>query len=82
MLEHAVSRRLEIWEKDEINRLTPGRLRECLNILVFQLASTNRETKEQLKFFRDSGGNIVQHFPPENDLEAQRAVQSNSRILK
>lgn len=75
MLEHAVSRRIEIWEKHEIARLSPARLRECLNILVVQLASTNRETKEQLKFFKDSGGNIVQHFPPENDFEAHRKLK-------
>lgn len=75
MLEHAVSRRLEIWEKDEIARLSPTRLRECLNILVIQLASTNRETREQLKFFRDSGGNIVQHFPAEDDWEGHKALK-------
>ena len=75
MLEHAVSRRIEIWEKHEIARLSPARLRECLNILVVQLASTNRETREQLKFFKDSGGNIVQHFPPENDFEAHRQLK-------
>lgn len=75
MLEHALSRRIEIWEKHEIARLTPGRLRECLNILVVQLASTNKETKEQLKFYRDSGGNVVQHFPPENDYEAHRKLK-------
>lgn len=77
MLEHALSRRIEVWEKDEITRLTPARLRDCLNILVLQLASTNRETKEQLKFFRDSGGNIVQHFPAEDDAEANRALKAN-----
>lgn len=75
MLEHAVSRRLEIWEKHEINRLSPVRLQECLNILIVQLASTNRETKEQLKFFRDSGGNIVQNFPPEDDPQAQKKLK-------
>ena len=75
MLEHSLSRRIEIWEKDDIARLTPTRLRECLNILILQLASTNRETKEQLKFFRDSGGNIVQHFPPEDDAAAQKALK-------
>ena len=42
---------------------------------MLQLASTNRETKEQLKFFRDSGGNIVQHFPPEDDSAAQKALK-------
>jgi type III restriction enzyme len=75
MLEHAVSRRIELWEKDEIKRLSPARLRECLNILVVQLASTNRETKEQLKFFAESGGNIVDHFPPEDDYEAHRKLK-------
>ena len=75
MLEHAVSRRLEIWEKHEINRLSPVKLRECLNILIVQLASTNRETREQLKFFRDSGGNIVQNFPPEDDAEAHKKLK-------
>ena len=58
-LEHAVSRRIEVWEKHEIFRLTPGQMRNNLNILLLKLASTNRETKDQLKFFRDSGGNIV-----------------------
>ncbi len=75
MLEHAVSRRIEVWEKHELSRLSPVRLRDCLNILVVQLASTNRETAEQLKFFKDSGGNITQHFPPENDPEAHRKLK-------
>ena len=75
MLEHAVSRRIEVWEKTDIARLTPVKLRDNLNILVVQLASTNRETNEQLKFFRDSGGNIVQHFPPEDDFDAQRKLK-------
>lgn len=76
MLEHAVSRRLEVWEKHEIARLSPTRLRECLNILVLQLASTNRETQDQLKFFRDSGGNVVQHFPPEDDPAGHKALKA------
>ncbi|MCC7294021.1 MAG: DEAD/DEAH box helicase family protein [Phycisphaerales bacterium] len=76
MLEHAVSRRLELWEKHELARLSPARLRDCLNILVVQLASTNRVTKEQLKFFRDSGGAIVDHFPPENDLDAHQTLKA------
>lgn len=75
MLEHAVSRKIELWEKTDIVRMTPAQLRECLNILVVQLASTNRETKDQLKFFQDSGGNIVQHFPPEDEPEAHRALK-------
>ena len=74
-LEFAVSRRIEVWEKLEIARLTPGQLRSNLNILVLKLASTNRETREQLKFFRDSGGNIVQHFPAENEPEQHKALK-------
>jgi type III restriction enzyme len=75
MLEHAVSRRIEVWEKHEVARLSPAKLRDCLNILVVQLASTNRQTKEDLKFFADSGGNIVEHFPPENDYDAHRKLK-------
>lgn len=74
-IEFAVSRRIEIWEKDEIARLTPGQLRDNLNILIFKLASANRETKDQLKMFQDSGGNIVQHFPPEDDANANRRLK-------
>lgn len=75
-LEFAVSRRIEIWEKHEIFRLTPGQLQSNLNILILKLASTNRETREQLKFFRDSGGNIVQHFPPEREAEQHKALKA------
>jgi hypothetical protein len=62
-------------EKHEIFRLTPAQLHSNLNILILKLASTNRETREQLKFFRDSGGNIVQHFPPENEPEKHKALK-------
>lgn len=75
MLAHAVGRRIEVWEKTDIARLSPARLKDCLNVLIVQLASTNRQTKEDLKFFRDSGGNIVDHFPPEDDWDAQRALK-------
>jgi type III restriction enzyme len=68
-LEFGVSGRVEIWEKHEIQRLTPAQAGSALNVLVVMLASTNRESREQLKFFRDSGGNIVQHFPPEDRLD-------------
>ena len=75
-LEFSLSRRIEIWEKHEIFRLTPGQLHSNLNILILKLASTNRETREQLKFFRDSGGNIVQHSPAENDPEKHKALKA------
>ena len=44
--------------------------------MVLKLASTNRETREQLKFFRDSGGNIVQNFPAENESEKHKALKA------
>lgn len=75
-LEFSLSRRIEVWEKHEINRLTPAQLHSNLNILMLKLASTNRETQEQLKFFRDSGGNIVQHFPLENEPEQHKALKA------
>lgn len=74
-LEIALSRRIEIWEKQEIARLTPVQLATNLNILVLKLASTNRETKDQLRFFQDSGGNIVQHFPAEDNAENHKSLK-------
>jgi type III restriction enzyme len=74
-LEHALSRRLEVWEKQDIARLTPGQLANNLNILLLKLPSTNRQDREQLKFFRDSGGNIVQHFPPEDEPDKHRQLK-------
>src|SRR5687768_8192854 len=73
--------RIAVWEKHEIARLTPPQLHSNLNILMLKLASTNRETQEQLKFFRDSGGNIVLHFPPENEPEQHKALKSTIRNL-
>ncbi len=75
-LEFALSRRIEVWEKHEIARLTSAQLQSNLNILILKLASTNRESQDQLKFFRDSGGNIVQHFPPEDEPEKHKALQA------
>jgi type III restriction enzyme len=74
-LEHALSRRLEIWEKQDIARLTPAQLQNNLNILLLKLPSTNRQDRESLKFFRDSGGNIVLHFPPEDESERHKALK-------
>lgn len=74
-LDFSVSKRIEIWEKHEIARLTPAQLASSLNILVMVLASTNRETKDQLKFFQDSGGNIVSHFPPEDEPKRNKELK-------
>jgi len=45
-LEHVVSRRIEIWEKQELHRLTPGRLASNLNIPVGKPPSKNPENRE------------------------------------
>jgi type III restriction enzyme len=74
-LEASLSRRIEIWEKQEVARLTPGQLALNLNILIIKLQGTNRQDKESLKFFRDSGGNIVAHFPPEDEPDKHRALK-------
>jgi len=74
-LEYALSRRVEVWEKNEIARLTPVQMASALNILLLKLQGTNRADKETLKFFRDSGGSIPAHFPPEDDPQAHRALK-------
>jgi type III restriction enzyme len=75
-LEQAVGRRVDVWEKHEAQRLTPTRLLDCLNVLLLKLPSANRSVREALKLFQDSGGNIVQHFPAEDDAEANRALKA------
>src|SRR5437763_9414993 len=74
-LEHAVSRRVEVWEKHEINRLTPTQLSSCLNVLLLIKASISTSKKEMRKVFADSGGNIVMHFPPEDNQDAHRELK-------
>jgi len=75
-LEFALSRRVEVWEKGEIARLTPAQLASGLNILLLKLQGTNRQDKESLKFFRDSGGPFTANFPPEDEPEAHRALKT------
>ncbi|HYT59664.1 MAG TPA: DEAD/DEAH box helicase family protein [Haliangiales bacterium] len=41
-LEHAVSRRVEVWEKHEISRLTPTRLAGNLNVLLRRKGAVRR----------------------------------------
>lgn len=77
-LEHAVSRRVEVWEKTDIMRITPTQLSSTLNVLLLIKASiTAKEDKrEGRRVFRDSGGNIVMHFPPENEPAAHKALKA------
>ena len=76
MLEHACGRRIELWEKHELRRLSPDKLAGFYNILVVQLGSINRRNaKDQLKFFEDTSGEIVRHFPPETDLPGHQLLK-------
>ena len=74
-LEYALSRRVEVWEKRDIVRLTPALLATTLNVLIVKLQGTNRQDRESLKFFQDSGGNIAQHFPPEDEPDTHRELK-------
>src|SRR5258708_14069766 len=41
-LQLAVSRKVEVWEKQDIARITPAQIAECLNVLLVKLPGTNR----------------------------------------
>ena len=51
----------------------PQDVRERLCVLLLMLPSANRETKEQLRMFRDSGG-FDSFFPREDDATAQEKL--------
>ena len=51
----------------------PRDVRENLCVLLLMLPSANRETKEQLRMFRDSGG-FDRFFPADDDVAAHRRL--------
>ena len=51
----------------------PQDVRERLCVLLLMLPSANRETKDQLRMFRDSGG-FERFFPREDDAGAQEKL--------
>ncbi len=51
----------------------PQDVRENLCVLLLMLPSANRETREQLRMFRDSGG-FDRFFPPEDNAAAHEAL--------
>ena len=55
--------------------LTPTQLSSCLNVLLLIQASISTSKKEMRKVFADSGGNIVMHFPPEDDPAAHEVLK-------
>ena len=51
----------------------PRDVRENLCVLLLMLPSANRETREQLRMFRDSGG-FDRFFPADDDVAAHRKL--------
>ena len=51
----------------------PQDVEENLCVLLLMLPSANRETKDQLRMFRDSGG-FDRFFPPDEDVVAHEAL--------
>ena len=51
----------------------PADVADCLCILLLMLPSANRETKEQLRMFRDSGG-FDRFFPADDAAAGHRAL--------
>ena len=54
---------------EKTSGFSPQDVGENLCILLLMLPSANRETKEQLRIFRDSGG-FDRFFPPDEDVAA------------
>ena len=70
-LDVASANRTLVLEKTD--RFRPQDVAECLCVLLLMLPSANRETREQLRMFRDGGGFDV-FFPNEDDAEGHRAL--------
>ena len=58
---------------EKTDAFTNAEVRENLCVLLLMLPSANRETKESLRMFRDSGG-FERFFPREDDAEGQKAL--------
>lgn len=78
MLDLASAARTLILEKT--SGFSPLDVAENLCVLLLMLPSANRETKEQLRLFRDSGG-FDRFFPADDDLEGHKALLARVRNL-
>ena len=58
---------------EKTSGFSPRDVRENLCVLLLMLPSANRETKEQLRMFRDSGG-FDRFFPADDDVDAHRTL--------
>ena len=100
VLERTGARKVKIleWRKNKHNSFSMQDLREYLCVFLLTLQSANRETKESLKVFKDSG-KFIQFFPSNKDYQANKKLlsqvknldtytsdsilsQSNSRLVK
>ena len=70
-LDLASAGRTRILEKRRL--FSPGDVADSLCILLLMLPSANRETREQLRMFRDSGG-FDRFFPGDQEMAAHRAL--------
>jgi len=73
-LDIASGGRTVILEKTD--RFSPLDVEENLVVLMLMLPSANRQTKETLKVFKDSGG-FQDFFPDEDDVKNQEKVLQN-----
>jgi len=73
-LDLASGGRTVILEKTD--RFSPLDVEENLVVLMLMLPSANRQTKETLKVFKDSGG-FQDFFPAEDDVKNQEKVLQN-----
>jgi len=71
MLDVASAGRASILEKT--SGFSPADVAEGLCVLLLMLPSANRETKEQLRMFRDSGG-FDRFFPADDDVAGHKAM--------
>jgi len=58
---------------EKTDRFSPLDVGENLVVLMLMLPSANRETKETLKVFKDSGG-FQNFFPAEDDVQGQEKI--------
>ena len=70
-LDLASAGRTRILEK--ASKFGPRDVEESLCILLLMLPSANRQTRERLRIFQDSGG-FTRFFPPEDDAKRHREL--------
>jgi type III restriction enzyme len=58
---------------EKTDRFSPLDVKENLVVLMLMLPSANRQTKETLKVFKDSGG-FQNFFPAEDDVQGQEKI--------